>query len=591
MKPQHSILHREPVLLALACMLPIGLLAADGTATRSNAVGQVRFTRVEAPPAPPTNAYKAWPSQPPPACPFPQSEMMVGVAFTGRHADYTGADTWYPSWAADGNLYSPWTDGSVNGLGVSSGGENAATGHATILGNDPLKLVVTNHGVFKSSPRPYEGRYPCGSLVHEGVWYYGTYCLHPSGGVPRDGITYNWPWLGPFVGFRWSTNFGQTWTQTPCTPEKPLFGEHALQGEPVKMGAPHFVDFGKAMEHSPDGKAYLVAQGASDGQDRRFAYNSWITADQVYLTRIAPSIANMNDATKYEFFAGHNESGAATWTRDFAKIKPIAEWRDHAGCVTMTYNAPLKKFLLCVTDGGNTVSRYHTYLLESDRITGPWRLVAHLSNFGEQAYFVNIPSKFISADGRTLWLCYAANFSSGWGGLTFKSRPPGSRYAMCLQEVRLLAPGDPVAPATALNAPENIAPDATVTVSSTDPQYSTDGLTDGVVGGYPGDIRREWCTQGEHDTGMIRLTWSQEQSIDRIWLFDRPNSLDQIKSGLLIFSDGSSIATGELPDDARQGLEVRFPAKRVKWLIFAVNEVKPGSPNIGLSEIAVFRSQ
>jgi hypothetical protein len=30
------------------------------------------------------------------------------------------------------------------------------------------------------------------------------------------------------------------------------------------------------------------------------------------------------------------------------------------------------------------------------------------------------------------------------------------------------------------------------------------------------------------------------------------------------------------------------PARRIKWLIFAVNEVKPGSPNIGLSEIAVF---
>jgi hypothetical protein len=33
------------------------------------------------------------------------------VAFTGRHAEYTGADTWYPSWANDGNLYSPWPDG------------------------------------------------------------------------------------------------------------------------------------------------------------------------------------------------------------------------------------------------------------------------------------------------------------------------------------------------------------------------------------------------------------------------------------------------------------------------------------------------
>ena len=578
-------MNRLNILLVLICFLPFGLCGAD------NLAGDIQFSLVEAPPPPPTNSFRPWPSQPPPDCPFPPSATLVGVAFTGRHAEYTGADTWYPSWAADGNLYSPWTDGNVNGLGSGSGGENATTGHATILGDDPLKLTVTNQGVFKSSPRPYEGRYPCGSLVQDGIWYYGTYCLHPNGSVPRDGITYNWPWLGPFVGFRWSTDYGKTWTQTPCTPEKPLFGEHALKGEPVKIGAPHFVDFGQALARSPDRKAYLVAQGASDGANRRFAYNSWITADQVYLIRVAPSIGNMNDASKYEFFAGHNDSGAEVWSGDFAKIKPIAEWRDHAGCVTMTYNAPLQKYLLCVTDGGNTVSRYNTYLLESDRLAGPWRLVAHLNNFGEQAYFVNIPSKFIRADGRTLWLCYAANFSSGWGGITFKSRPPGSRYGMCLQEVRLLAPTDPVLSSSPLNAPENIAPLAAITVSSTHPDYSTDGLTDGVVDGFPGDIRREWCSRGEHDTAMVRLTWSEEQTIDRVWLFDRPNKLDQIRSGLLVFSDGTSIKTGELPDEAKKGLQVKFPPKRVKWLIFAINEAKPGSPNIGLSEIAVFRRQ
>jgi hypothetical protein len=35
-----------------------------------------------------------------------------------------------------------------------------------------------------------------------------------------------------------------------------------MWGYPVKIGAPKFVDFGKNMEHSPDGKAYLVAHGA-----------------------------------------------------------------------------------------------------------------------------------------------------------------------------------------------------------------------------------------------------------------------------------------------------------------------------------------
>jgi hypothetical protein len=451
-----------------------------------------------------------------------------------------------------------------------------------------MKLVVTNHGVFPSSPRPYEGRYPCGSLVYNGVWYYGTYCLHPSGGVRRDdGILYNWPWLGPFVGFRWSTNYGRTWTQTPCTSERPLFGEHALKGEPVRISAPHFVDFGRNLAYSPDGNAYLIAQGSSDGENRRYAYNSWITADHAYLIRVKPSIENMNDASKYEFFAGHDEKGDAIWTSDFKRIKPIAEWRDHMGCVTMTYNPGLKKFLMCVTDGGNTVSRYNTYLLESDRITGPWRLVTHMNNFGEQAYFVNIPSKFIGTDGRSLWLLYAANFSSGWGGTVFQSRPRGSRYGMCFQEMRLLKPGENLAP-DALNAPANIAREAAVTVSSTHPDYEPGAAVDGAVDGFPGNISREWASNGERNTAVLRLTWSNVRKIDRVWLFDRPNDLDQVVSGMLVFSDGSTLATGELPDNAKQGLELSFPAKAVKWVAFVVDTVKPSTLNIGLSEIAVF---
>jgi hypothetical protein len=75
--------------------------------------------------------------------------------------------------------------------------------------------------------------------------------------------------------------------------------------------------------------------------------------------------------------------------------------------------------------------------MESEQITGPWKLVTFMEKFGEQAYFVNIPSKFISADGKTLWLCYSANFSNLAYGTSISANPPGSQYAMCLQEVQL----------------------------------------------------------------------------------------------------------------------------------------------------------
>ena len=365
-------------------------------------------------------------------CPFRESRQFKGIKFTGRHAEYTQADTWYPSWASDDNLYSPYADGVVNGLRSNCAHKNANTGWATILGDDPLKLTVTNQGVYASNPSPFQSRYPCGSLVYNGVWYYGTYCLGGGQVTVRNDITYNWPWLGAFVGFRYSTDLGKTWTQTPCTPARPLFGESGMNGEPVKIGSPHFVDFGKNMRHAPDGKAYLVAHGASDGKDRRFGYNSWITGDEIYLARVMPGIENMNDASKYEFYAGDGFLGKPRWTRMLSAAKPIAAWRDKMGCVTMTYNAPLKKYFMCVTDGVTTGGKFNSYILESDRITGPFKMVHYLPNFGEQGYFLNFPSKFISADGTTMWLSYSANF------FPLPSNPPGSKYAMCLQEIKLI---------------------------------------------------------------------------------------------------------------------------------------------------------
>jgi hypothetical protein len=311
------------------------------------------------------------------------------------------------------------------------------------MGDDPLRLTVKSLGTVVADPMPYGGRYPCGSLVHKGIWYYGTYCLSPAGTTAFGNTNYNWPWLGPLVGFRVSTNYGQSWTETPHTPAKPLFGERGMWGHPVKIGAPHFVDFGRDMEDSPDGKAYLVAQGADLADPKpRFANLSWITADQVYLLRVRPGVDKMNDASKYEFFAGHDGQGQPVWSSDFKQIKPLLEWNNNMGCVTATYVAPLKKFLMVVTDGGNTCARMNTYVLESSALTGPWRLVTYMKHFGEQSYFVNLPSKFISTDGHAAWLCYSANFATDWNGERIRPNPPGSRYGLVLQKIRLVAAKD-----------------------------------------------------------------------------------------------------------------------------------------------------
>jgi hypothetical protein len=469
----------------------------------------------------------------------------------------------------------------------------AVTGNAVMIGDDPLRLAIRNTAPPQpASPRPYEGRCPCGSLVHNGIWYFGTYCLGPAASVVNEGFTYNWPVLGPMPGFRISKDCGKTWTPSPLSPEKPLFPEPKKFMGPVKMGCPHFVDFGKNMEHSPDGKAYLVGMGAEGNDPKpRYANLSWITADQVYLARVRPSIENINDVTRYEFYAGQDAAGRPSWTSDFSRIKPLLDWNNNMGCATVTYDAPLKKYLMCVTDGWPTVAKMNSHILESDALTGPWRLVVYLKDFGEQGYFLDFPSKFISKDGKTLWLCYSANFSPGWNNVRLKFNPLGGRYGLCLHEVRLLAPGEkPVLVASPLESPDNIAPQAKVEASSTYPGYGAKGAIDRKVGGYPEETGEEWASKGETKGAWLKLSWDQPQTLRRIWLFDRPNPLDQVRRGKLDLSDGTSLSLETpLPDNALRGVEITFEPRIVTWLKFTVTDVKPGSPNIGLSEIAVFR--
>jgi hypothetical protein len=193
------------------------------------------------------------------------------------------------------------------------------------------------------------------------------------------------------------------------------------------------------MEHSPDGKAYLVGHGATAPDPApRVGNLSWITGDEIYLARVRPSPETINNVKSYEFFAGNGPGGRPVWSPDLAKIRPVFSWNNHCGCVTMTYDAPLKKYLMCITDGWPTIKSMDTYILESSEITGPWKIAAYWKDFGPQAYFVNFPSKFISADGRTAWLSYSANFTYGQNDPAFTGNPPGSSYQWCLHEVRLL---------------------------------------------------------------------------------------------------------------------------------------------------------
>lgn len=378
-----------------------------------------------------------WPDTPPADIPFSASERFEAIRFTGPYANHQPvSDTYYPSWGADGNLYSPFMDGWCNGIGAFGGygASPAFVGVAKIVGDDPEALAFrcTTRPVERA---PYDGRYASASLHKDNVWYYGSYTLdsRSSQGMEECG---NYCTHGPFVGFDISRDGGLTWEETPHTPDKPLFGESAKDGHRVKLGALHAVDFGKNMEHSPDGKMYLVGHGGG-GPD---SLNSWINADNVYLVRVEATPETANDESAYEYYAGTDAEGNPRWSDDFAEIAPLLSWPNgRLGSATISYVAEHDAYLLWTsapTDGFDGRGRYDTMLLESDTLTGPWRHVHYLREFGPQAYFVNVPTKFVEDDGR-MWLSWSANYGNDADPF-LTMRPFGSSYSWSLREFELL---------------------------------------------------------------------------------------------------------------------------------------------------------
>jgi hypothetical protein len=125
---------------------------------------------------------------------------------------------------------------------------------------------------------------------------------------------------------------------------------------------------------------------------------------------------------------------------------------------------------------------------------------------------------------------------------------------------------------------------ATVSVSS---QYNSNfaGIKaiDGIIGIHE---TGEWASLGEINP-WIQLNWAVSRTINKIRIYDRPNTTDAANGGTLSFSDTSTITVSGIPNDGSMK-EITFADKTVTWVKF---QVSGGSGmNVGLSEFEVYKS-
>ena len=191
---------------------------------------------------------------------------------------------------------------------------------------------------------------------------------------------------------------------------------------------------------------------------------------------------------------------------------------------------------------------------------------------------MGLPREVSVADARRsdLWLGVAAMTVIGLAlGLRFM--PTAIRLGR--EGVVVRRPGATRIAGVSSGDPRNIAPAATVTVSSEDQARSRNA--EGVADGQPDS--NEWVA-ADPVGAWLTLTWDRPALISEIVLYDRPDLSSNVRSGTLSFDDGSVIIVRALPAEGTPE-HIKFPPKTVHSVTFRIDNAQ--GPNAGLDEIMV----
>lgn len=303
-------------------------------------------------------------------------------------------DLWPSCWADDDNLY------TANGDGTAFSGASARYDMAVsrISGMPPAlqgTTLATDVGTNWSGIG--YNRKPTGMLCIDNTIYLAFQNLDSS---HFDDA--------PAASIAKSSDHGMTWSWDS---KAPMFGTPGQRHNPLdhKFTTILFLDYGKNSINSIDDYVYVY------GLD-----TNWRFQQELFLARVSRS--KILDRESWEFFSG-NKGERPVWTRDIAKKTPALRdtrvlYRVKLGKTKtdcnrdqyvigqggVVYDAPLHRYLFaswaCAT---------HEFY-EAPQPWGPWRHFlskdfGHVrSNRHYGQYGTSIPSKFISDDGKTLYL-------------------------------------------------------------------------------------------------------------------------------------------------------------------------------------------
>jgi len=310
------------------------------------------------------------------------SPVIVGVTwdFDHRVRRAHGSDLWPVTWGADGDIYTGWGDGG-GFEGDSDTRGRVSLGFAGISGMPP---DVTGRNIWGDHQHGFAqhqatfGGKPVSMLCVDGVLYafitsWGAFPGRPNPNPPESRLA-------------WSADGGANWTQS----------NWKLTQSAGNFYGGTFINFGRDYAGAPDSFVYVC--GAITG--RRGAVLARVGKDRI------------REIGAYEFFAGPGADGKPTWKGEPASARPVFVDPDRPPSevlFSVVYDAPLHRYLATWSHDGTVGS---LWLLDAPQLWGPWTVAATYDNWGHfgrrEALLWSIPTKWISADGKTLWCIFSA---------------------------------------------------------------------------------------------------------------------------------------------------------------------------------------
>jgi hypothetical protein len=210
-----------------------------------------------------------------------------------------------------------------------------------------------------------------------------------SGILMVDGALYLWARNAGNSRLAWSGDHGSTW-------------EWSDWRFTTSFGCPTFLNLGRDYAGARDDYVYVYSQDSAD---------AYLPADRMVLARVRRN--RIKDRNSYEYFGGRDPMNKPAWTADIARRGAV--FRHEGGCYRsgICYDAGLKRYLWCqILPGNDPRFRGGFGIYDAPEPWGPWTTAFFTEAWdvgpGEMSGF---PTKWISADGKTLHLVFSGDDS------------------------------------------------------------------------------------------------------------------------------------------------------------------------------------